>query len=57
MVWSNGRMIVWSGILRSSVISSRVVRAYGPITRTYSMPLNPPFEAKGNVGKVSNISQ
>ena len=57
LVWSNGRMIVWSGVLGSSVIRSGVVRSYGPITRTYSMPLNPPFEAKGNVGKVSNISQ
>ena len=49
MVWSNGRMIVWPGILGSSVIRSGVVRSYGPITRTYSMPLNPPFEAKARL--------
>ena len=49
MVWLNVRMIVWSWVVGSSVIRSGVVRSYGPITRTYSMPLNPPFEAKGNV--------
>ena len=49
MVWLNVLMIVWSGVVGFSVIRSGVVRLYGPITRTYSMPLNPPFEAKGNV--------
>ena len=29
-------MIVWSG-----VVGSGVVRSYGPIERTYPMPLNP----------------
>ena len=42
-------MILWSWVVGSSVIRYGVVRSYGPITRTYSMPLNPPFEAKGNV--------
>ena len=42
-------MILWSWVVGSCVIRYGVVRSYGPITRTYSMPLNPPFEAKGNV--------
>ena len=41
VVWSNGRMIVWSGVVGSSVIGSGVVRSYGPVKRTYPMPLNP----------------
>ena len=40
--WSYDLIIVWSG-----VVGSGVVRSYGPIERTYPMPLNPPFEAKG----------
>ena len=36
VVWSNGRMIIWSG-----VVGSGVVQSYGPIERTYPMPLNP----------------
>ena len=38
---SYGRMIVSSGVVGSSVTGSRVVRSYGPIERTYPMPLNP----------------
>ena len=47
MVWLNVRMIVWSGVVGSSVIRSGVVRLYGPITRTYSTESS--IEAKGNV--------
>ena len=41
VVWSNGRIIVWSGVVGSSVTGSRVVWSYSPIERTYPMPLNP----------------
>ena len=47
MVWLNVRMIVWSGVVGSSVIRSGIVRSYGPITRTYSTESS--IEAKGNV--------
>ena len=36
VVWSNGRMILWSG-----VVGSGVMRSYNPIERTCPMPLNP----------------
>ena len=41
VVWSNGRMIVWSGFVGTRVTGSGVVRSCGPIGRTYPMPLNP----------------
>ena len=55
MVWLNVRMIVWSWVVGSSLIRSGVVRSYGPITRTYSMLLNPPFEATVTYGSRQDI--
>ena len=34
-------MIVWPGVVESSVTGSGIVRSYSPIERTYPMPLNP----------------
>ena len=34
-------MIVWSVVVGSSVTGSGVVQSYGPIERTYPMPLKP----------------
>ena len=37
----SGRIIVWSGVVWSSVAGFGVVRSYSPIERIYPMPLNP----------------